>query len=58
MSKFCTNCGATLSDDAVFCTSCGTSQTPANQQGNAGAGAADNGEKVYDADYEVVNDDK
>ncbi|MDD6204303.1 MAG: molecular chaperone DnaK [Firmicutes bacterium] len=28
------------------------------QQGNAGAGAADNGEKVYDADYEVVNDDK
>lgn len=37
MSKFCTNCGATLSDDAVFCTSCGTSQKPANQQGNAGA---------------------
>ena len=28
------------------------------QQGNAGAGAADNGEKVYDADYEVVNDDQ
>ena len=24
MSKFCTNCGATLEDDAVFCPECGT----------------------------------
>ena len=24
MSKFCTNCGATLDDDAVFCPECGT----------------------------------
>lgn len=25
MSRFCTNCGATLADDAVFCTECGAS---------------------------------
>ena len=28
MSKFCTACGATLTDDATFCTNCGTPTVP------------------------------
>lgn len=30
MSKFCTKCGATLDDNAAFCTSCGTKFNTAN----------------------------
>ena len=32
MSKFCTNCGATLEDDAVFCPECGTRSAAAPEQ--------------------------
>ncbi|SDB07585.1 zinc-ribbon domain-containing protein [Ruminococcaceae bacterium FB2012] len=31
MSKFCSVCGASLPDDATFCTSCGAPQAPNNQ---------------------------
>jgi len=32
MSKFCTTCGASLEDNATFCTNCGTPQEAAPQQ--------------------------
>lgn len=32
MSKFCTTCGASLEDNATFCTNCGTPQDAAPQQ--------------------------
>lgn len=35
MSKFCTTCGATLEDNATFCTNCGTPQDAAPQQNSA-----------------------
>ncbi|MBR2880483.1 MAG: zinc ribbon domain-containing protein, partial [Oscillospiraceae bacterium] len=37
MSKFCTNCGATLNDDARFCTECGATLEAAAAQSAAAA---------------------
>lgn len=39
MSKFCTSCGASLDDNATFCTNCGTAQGNAQPQGGAQAAA-------------------
>ena len=41
MSKFCTNCGATLDDDAVFCPECGIRFDTAPAEEAAGPAAAD-----------------
>lgn len=40
MSKFCTNCGATLDDDAVFCPECGIRFDTAPAEEAAGPAAA------------------
>lgn len=39
MSKFCTTCGASLDDNATFCTNCGTPQEGGVQQNAAGGQA-------------------
>lgn len=52
MSKFCGNCGASLSDDAAFCTSCGAAAGNTNVQQTSGApmGAMSGGQSFYQND--------
>ncbi len=35
MSRFCTNCGTSLSDGSVFCTSCGARNEPTTSTGSS-----------------------